>query len=182
MSAAWTDDEIRSATPFPKPQGALDRYRDNSDGLDEPAEEPTVGDRLLAQALELGDYIRIDPCEATAAGVWLLVPLPWWLLDAIEQHEAERADLEETAEREPEIEELDTADDEPNGDDEPNTGDDEPELYDGGHTGGYPMPPDPRSVGPIPVFASRPKVPAEPITHPVLGVYRRLYPPVRRSP
>ena len=27
MSAAWTDDEIRAATPFPKPEVKLPRFR-----------------------------------------------------------------------------------------------------------------------------------------------------------
>jgi len=101
-----------------------------------------------------GDYITTDGSEICPAGRWLLVPLDFTLVRLLEQFDAEREDLAEHDGREPEVEELDTADDEPNGDDEPNTGDDEPDDYEGGQNGGLPLARDPRTLGMIPVYAS----------------------------
>jgi len=144
--------------------------------------------------IEDGRWLSQEDVWFEHTGQWMLVPVAQFMLDALAAYEAERADMEETGGREPEIEEQDTGDEEPdadsepdadderNGDDEPNTGDDEPELYDGGQNGGYPMPPDPRALGPIPVYSSteegsprvRREFPPGP-THPVLGTYRRIY-------
>jgi len=146
---AWTDDQIRAAPLFPRPQGAVDKAWAYEVGRDEIDAEPISPERrLLEHILEHGDYMKTAASEECPSGTWLLVPLTWTLIETLEQFEAARADLEGDNDREAEIAEQDTCDDEPDHDSDENC-DNEPN--------GSPMmgwveplpPPDPAELLPV---------------------------------
>jgi hypothetical protein len=64
--------------------------------------------RLREHVLEHGDYLKVGTSEACPSGVWLLVPLPWTVVEMLEQFGAGHEDIEDGADGE-----GDSADDEP---------------------------------------------------------------------
>jgi hypothetical protein len=151
MSAAWTAEEIRAATPFPKPEGQVDRFLQSLD-------PGKTTHWVLQYIAEHGDIIDdgrwLPPGEAPCnhRGQWLLVPISPRILDVLAQIDAELADLDPGADAAPDQDdepslganegtsqvgpwrprwpwdvdvELDAADEESNGDDEPEHSDDE---------------------------------------------------------
>jgi len=157
-----------------------------------------------ADLLDDGPRLPLDETDFRHTGEWLIVPVARFMLDALAVFEAGCEDLEDGADHEPTEDEepslgslntfsqngwaagdldsrwdreADDADDEPNGDLELDRSDfepdhdDEPDVHFGGQTGSLPVYASEERDRPRP----RTEIPAEPITHPVLGVYRRLY-------
>ena len=92
MSAAWTEDEIRAATPFPKPQGARAAEWEREAGRCFAHVNVTPPERKLLQHIaEYADEVVVARSihHDNWAATWLLVPMPAHLLALLHNFEAQ---------------------------------------------------------------------------------------------
>jgi hypothetical protein len=103
MSARMTPAQIRRATPFPKPKGAIAKAWLARGGVRSTPRERT----LLRHIVQYGDVIDIDRPVlvdgGAARGRWLLVPLPLDMLDELAEFESRLADPEPGSDEELEL-------------------------------------------------------------------------------
>ena len=116
----WTATEIRAATPFPKPEGAIAKAQEAQGGrligpLDS-VERSML--RTIAETADLIDTGGNDRWESTR--FWLLVPAPHDLIDFLSTFEDERGeDVGEDTDREPECDDEEDKEGDDNEDREP---------------------------------------------------------------
>lgn len=119
----WTPRRIRDALLCPKPKGAIAKVHTSLSDPRRHAVETAVA-QFIAQHADLLDCpsapafadpwaINGEPCG------WLLVPATTWLLDALAEFGAERAEMEPDHDGEESQDEEPDTDGEPDRDDEP---------------------------------------------------------------
>jgi len=99
----WTPNRIRKVTPFPKPQGALDRIYDLEAGRFDAGRDVTPAERgLLRHIADEADIVAETPnpdLRRYRPVVWLIVPLTRQLLDMLAEFETD--EREAGTDREP---------------------------------------------------------------------------------
>jgi len=98
----WTPSRIRSDTPFPKPQGALDRIYDLEAGRFDASGVTPAERELLRHIADEADIVAETPnpdLRRYRPVVWLLVPLPRQLLDMLAEFETDEREAD--TDREP---------------------------------------------------------------------------------
>lgn len=101
----WTPARIRKATAYPKPEGAIRKLRDEQAGRFGPLPDLSPLERMvlrhIANELDILDVVTPTD-DGRDMDQWMVVRAPAWLLGCLAEFEADREDLEDGHDTEPE--------------------------------------------------------------------------------